>query len=697
MISMGVNAWLAIVASIAFGFSTNNLILYEAGHNTKLSTIMISPLLLAGAILTFRKKYLIGGLLFAFGFGLNLMSNHPQMTYYLGLVMGIYVIVETVKIIKDKDFAHLAKVTAVLGAGLIIAFLACASKLWTTYEYSKDTMRGTPILASDSGSAKSSSETEGLEWNYAMTWSNGSLDLLSSYIPLAVGGGSREHLSADSETCKFLKARGVNVRKGYDMPTYWGSLPFTSGPVYFGAVIFFLFIFGLLYVDSPVKWWILSAVIFTFLLSLGKNFEVFNKLIFDYLPFYNKFRTPNSVLSITAIIIPLLGFLALDKYLKASEDLAKVQKPLLIATAVTAGTALLLAIVGPSIFDFSSAGDARLVEMSLDPATIRADRADMLRSSAFITAIYILLAAALMYFYKKSKLSVVFVIAGIAALTAIDLFSTGRRYIDADSFVSERKYNGSFEMRPVDKKILNDTDPHYRVHDVSIDPFNDSQSSYYHKTIGGYHAAKLQRIQDVIDRHLSRGNQKVLNMLNAKYFIVPGEDRVVTAQRNPAALGNAWFVNNIKIVNTADEEINALNDFDPAGDAIIHKEYQSYVAGLNPQKSGVINLTEYSPDLLTYESNSDSDQFAVFSEVWYGPDKGWIARIDGKEVDFIRANYIVRAMKIPAGKHTIEFEFRPSAYYTGEIISLIFSGLLLLGFIGLIGYKFMTKMKPTAA
>lgn len=691
MISLGVNRWLAALGAVCFAFTTNNLVLFEAGHVTKVATLMTAPLVIAGIVNVLKKKYWLGGAIFAFGFGMNVMSNHPQMTYFLGLVMAIPVLIAFVQAGLRKDHKHIGIVSGVLILGVLVGIGASASKLWTTYEYSKDTMRGKPILTAEKTTG-SSSEVEGLDWDYAMRWSNGSRDLLSSYIPYAVGGESSHTLGSSSNTVKFLRRKGYQVGKEMRLPTYWGNLPFTSGPIYFGAVIFFLFLFGAFVVRGFLKWGIVGGVLLTFLISLGYNAEFFNTLLFDYFPLFNKFRTPNSVLSVTAIIIPILAILGLHRLFSENEDNEKMLKPIYISGGILGGIALFIALLGPSIFDISNPEDARFIGSLAEQHqqgmadALYADRVALMRSSAWASLAWILVAMGVMFLFVKNYINKTIAMVGIAGLAIVDIFMIDLNYLNQDDFISNRKYKNYFVERPVDAQILRDNDLHYRVHDMSIDTYNSSSSSYFHKTIGGYHAAKLQRIQDVIERHISRGNMKVLNMLNAKYIINTGEGGQAVAQRNTAALGNAWFVNNIVVVNNANQEIDALSDFDPAGDVVVHKEFESYVKGFDPEKSGTIKLVEYTPDYIKYESNSSTDQMAVFSEVWYGPDKGWIAKIDGKEVDYIRANYLLRALKVPSGQHVIEFEFKPQSFYLGEKISLVFS-LFSIVFLGFVMYR----------
>ena len=683
MLLLGASHWLSIIGAIAFGFTTNNFILYEAGHVTKLQAIAFFPLIAAGLILVFRNRLYLGSLIFALGLALNINANHVQMTYLLGICFGIYVLFKLVDAIKNNSLPQWSKAVGFLVIATILAAATSTSRLWTTYEYAKDTMRGEPILTSNSTAPKSSSETDGLEWGYAMQWSNGTIDLFASLIPGVAGGGSQEPVSLKSETAKDLKKKGARLPDNFKLPLYWGDLPFTSGPTYYGAIICLLFLLGMILLRGQFKWWMLTSVVLMTLLSMGKNFEVLNRLFFDYFPLYNKFRTPNSILSIVTFLVPLFGMYTLSELLRGKYSREDAMKALKISGGVLAAICLFFVAMGPSFFSFSSAGDARLEQAGYCMECVRADRQSLMRMDALRSLALIVLAAGLLWAWLQQKLKVNHILIGLGLLTVLDLWFVGRRYVDADDFVNKAKFENNFKPRPVDQQILEDPDPHYRVFDLSIPPFESANSSYYHKTIGGYHPAKLQRYQDLIDRHISQNNQQVLNMLNTKYIISQDQK----AQRNPNALGNAWFVSNIRQVPDANAEIDALSNFDPAQEAIVHQDFASYVNGINGDGSGSIQLTEYKPNYLKYTSNTSSEQLAVFSEIWYGPNKGWQAYIDGQEVDHIRANYVLRTLKVPAGQHTIEFRFHPKAYYAGATISLISSLLLILGFVAFFYFR----------
>lgn len=679
LLLLGVNSWLSLLGAFLFGFTTNNFTLFEAGHNSKLMAIMTSAPVIAGVLLSFRGKYLLGGVVFGIALGINIGANHPQMTYYLAMCLGILVIMEGVKSVQQKTLPAFGKALGVMALFAVLALGSSASKLWTTYEYTKETMRGGQVLTENtSKGAATTKGSGGLEWDYAMQWSNGAGDVLATFIPKVVGGGSGEWLDGKSELGK-----AVGQRTAFQAPTYFGSLPFTSGPAYFGAVAMFLFVFGMFSLKGNVKWWIFASVLLTTLLSMGKHFEFLNAFFFDYVPLYNKFRSPSSILSVTAIFIPLLGILALSDVLKA-DDKTRFIKPLQISAGMLGAIAAVVWLMPGSFFSFSAPGDAQYEQIK---DLLVSERESMVSASALRSLVFVVLAAVAMYLYLTKRLSSVVLIASIAVLGLVDLVQVGKGYLDKRDFVSKNTYKSEFEPRPADSQILQDTDPNFRVFDATINTFNSASTSYFHKTVGGYHAAKLQRYQDVIERHISNNNMAVMNMLNTKYFIVPGQDGNPMVQRNPAALGNAWFVNNVTWVDSPQAEIDSLTGFDPAGDVVIHNEFKELIGAIQPSKNGAINLTSYTPNKLEYAYETEGDQIAVFSEIWYGPDKGWNAYVDGKPADHIRVNYLLRGMKVPGGKHTITFEFRPASYYTGEWISLICS-LLLLGLLGWVIFRY---------
>jgi len=691
LLYLKVNPWLSIIGGLSFSLATGNMLLLEAGHFAKLRAIAFFPLIIIGMIAAYKKEYIKGGLIFGLGVGLNLLANHIQMTYYFFFGMfglGLYFLYQT---IKSKDWDTFLKATAVIFVAGLIGIGSSASKLWSTYEYSKDTMRGDPVLVSENGSASanSSSETKGLDWNYAMQWSNGLLDLASSVIPGVAGGSSGELVGKDSKLYQDLKRKGANLGNEFRSPMYHGSLGSTGGPFYLGAIICFLFILGAFVVKSKLKWWLIFTTLFLLLLSMGQNFSLLNKLLFDYFPLFNKFRTPNSVLTVAGFFLTILGVLSVSEILSGKVNKEDAIKGLKISLGITGGFCLFYAVLGPSVVDLAGPNDARLEQSGYNLQALFEDRGNLMRSDSIRSLLLILAAGGLIWAILEKKIKEPIFLGALGILTIGDFWTVDKRYVNDGSFVNDRKYQSNFVPRAVDTQILKDPALHYRVLDLSINTFSSSSSSYFHNTIGGYHAAKLQRYSDIIDRYLSKGDQGVLGMLNTKYVI--GQDQKL--QSFPA-FGNAWFVDNVKNVSSANEEIAALKGLDLKRTAVVHQEFSEKITGIGANGGGSIELVDYKPNYLKYQaSNVSQTALAIFSEIWYGPNKGWEAYVDGQEVDIIRANYLLRGLKIPSGDHSIEFKFNPSSFYSGERISLICSLLLLGGFIFFFGKEELNRQK----
>lgn len=671
LLAMGISPYLSLLAALGLILSTNTFILLEAGHITKILTVLLSPIIVIGVYLIQQKKYLLGGILFALGMQMSLASNHPQMTYYLGLTMIPFVIFALVESIKNKDFIHLGKMAIVAVLGLGLAMGTNARNLLTTYEYGKDTMRGAPILTAKAGEEINTSKKsgDGLEYDYAMQWSNGAKDLLASIVPDAVGGGSGRWLDKNS----YL-AKQIGQRKDFQAPTYWGSLPFTSGPAYFGAVLVFLFLFFAIAIKGPFKWWMVSSVVLTLLISMGRHFPILNNALYEYLPLFNKFRAHSSILSVTVIFLPIFIAYGLQKMLSSSEKISFL-KPLYISVGILGGICLALGVLGSALFSFEGTGDANYANI-IEPLIIQ--RQKMLTSSSFRSLFFIFASAGLIWLFIRDKINKNILTGITILLIVIDLFSMGKLYLPSESFITSRKQTENIAPRPVDNQILADKELAYRVYDGTVDPYQSAILSYYHRSVGGYHPAKLQRYQDLITYHLGKGNMSVFNMMNTKYFISNGPDNTPIVQANPGALGAAWVVNRFKLVPDANAEIDSLTTFDPKTTAIVHKEFENDLAGISSADSSTIAITSFSLNKIEYEANMTSQGLGVFSEVWYGPNKGWQAYIDDKPVDHIRVNYVLRGLNIPQGTHKIKFEFKPSSYFMGGKIGYACSALLLI-------------------
>jgi hypothetical protein len=692
MTVMGISPYLSVIGAIAFGFTTNNFVLFEAGHNTKLGTIVFNPLVLAGLFLLYTKrKYIFGGILFSVATASTLYANHPQMTYYFIMSCVILAVFWLVQSIKEKDFNHLAKTALSVTIGASLALAATSANVFIALDYSKDTLRGKPILKNEAtgqiqstGAASVENPTDGLTWDYAMQWSNNFQDVLSMLIPSAAGGSSNEEVSK-GETFTLLKNGGnaVSSNGNMQLPLYCGALPFTSGPNYLGASMIFLFLLGFLLEKGSLRWWLLTSFLLTALLSLGKNFSMLQTLFFDYLPLYNKFRAPSSILTITPLFLPILGILGLNGIIYRKYSTESILKSLKTAFFITGGILLFFLLFGTSFFGFQGASDSQLQPQLL--TTLIQDRKAFFRADAIRSLLIVMGIASVIYAFIKNWFNPSVAILSIGLVVLFDVWGIGARYLSKDKFQPSSQANTPLLERPVDQQIkqYEKSRGDYRVLDLSVNVFNNSTTSYHHNTIGGYHAAKLMRYNDIIEKQISNNNQNVINMLNAKYIIKQDQ----TVSQNPLACGTSWFIDTIRKVSTPNEEMAALNNFNPQEEAIIlDNEFNGYVGNFDPQKGGEISLTQYDPQNLVYSYSAASPQFAVFSEIWYGPDKGWQAFIDDKPVDHVRVNYLLRGLKVPEGKHTIAFRFKPVKIQQYITISRAASGLLMVALLGMIGW-----------
>ncbi|MFH2094975.1 MAG: YfhO family protein [Bacteroidota bacterium] len=693
-----VNPWLSIAGAIAFGLSSYFLIVIEAGHLTKVQALGYMPPVIAGVYYAYNRKIILGALIAGLFLALQLLVNHLQITYYTLLVILVLIVFQLIQDIRQKSLMKFIKASVVLGAAVILAVGVNFGSIYLTYDYGKDSMRGKSELTHDIDN-----KTGGLDKDYATAWSYGKGETFNLLVPNLMGGASGGALSEDSDTYKYFESRAGKAQARQiikQLPLYWGPQPFTSGPVYIGAIVVFLFVLGMFIVKGPVRWWLFTATLLAILLAWGKNLNWLTDLFLDYFPGYNKFRTVSMILVIAEFTMPLLGIFAIQRILNGEVDKQKLKKGIFWSLGIVGGLCLLFAAIPGAFFSFDGLNDAAYESSGYPMDAIRADRQSLLQADAFRSLVFVILGAAVIFGVYIGKLKKGWVYFCLAALFIFDLWTIDRRYLNNDDFVPKREMKTPFTPTMADQYILQDPDPDFRVLNVAVNTFNDASTSYFHKSIGGYHGAKMKRYQELIDFHISKNNMAVLNMLNTKYFIIPTEEKGPVPQQNPEALGNAWFVEQYRLVENADEEINALTDFDPAKEAIVDKRFASQLEGLNLQKdsTAAIHLLEYKPNHLSYESQTGSDQLAVFSEIYYS--KGWNAYIDGQPAPHIRANYVLRAMKVPAGKHSIEFKFEPKMYYTGNTISLISSVLLILFIIGVIVYELKAagkKQEETAA
>ncbi|MCC9168018.1 hypothetical protein [Pontibacter harenae] len=689
MVALGMNVWLSVVGAIAITFTSYNFIILEAGHNTKSLTIAYIPMVLGGLFYTLRRNMWIGAALFTLGLTMNLHFNHLQMTYYMLLMILVFGVVELIFAIKEGLLAGLLKRGALLLAGAVLAAGVNFGRLYTTAEYSQYSIRGKSELRAPEGAEVGS----GLNRDYAFGWSYGISETVTLLIPEFYGGASGVSLDENSNTYEAFVHMGVPpnqaeqiVKQG--IPLYWGDQPSTSGPVYVGAIVCFLFILGLFLVDKRWSIWLVAATLLSFMLAWGSNFEAFNYFMFDYFPGYNKFRAVSSALVIAQITIPLLAMLALYTLCRDYKIIPDLDKKLLYATGITGGICLLVWLFAGSA-SFVGAMDQQLMQAQYPIDAIRADREAAMRSDALRSLIFILLAAAALYFFVKNKLSATIAVAAVGALILVDLWTVNKRYLNNDDFQKNAMEN-QLQPTQADQMILQDKDLSYRVIYLP-NPFNDARISYFHKSVGGYHGAKMRRYQDLIERHIAQNNLEVLRMLNTKYAITGDPKQPV--QRVPGALGNAWFVEEVQPVQSPDEEIDALTMFDAEHTAVVDvSKFPIEQHNYNPTDSN-IELVEYEPDYLKYEAQTAEPGLAVFSEVYYPA--GWQSYLDGEPINHFRANYVLRAMQVPAGNHTIEFRFEPKSYEIGNTVSLISSILLLLVVLGAVVYGVKKGDEPT--
>lgn len=691
------NPWLAAAGAIAFAFSSYNFQIIDAGHSNKAMAIAFFPPILAGIILTFRRQYLLGAILTALFLAIEIRTNHIQMTYYLFIALLIFIGIELYHAIKNKTNKNFLKSFGYLAAAVTLAIAVNAGMLWTTYEYGKETIRGKSNLKTDK-----LMPNNGLDRDYAYQWSQGIGESLTFLVPNAYGGASGANLDENSEVAKVLIAKGIPADQvmpamrqlsQIGLSTYWGEKQFTSGPWYFGAIICFLFVLGLFIIKNRIKWWILSASLLCLILSFGRHLPFLSDLFFDYFPLYNKFRAVESILVITAFLVPVLAILAVKEVAYHTEDPKKLTKSLLYSLYITGGLLLILIIMPTLFLEFKSQNHNVFIEQltkvtngdktfadSIASALVT-DRISLARIDALRSFFFVLIGAGFIWALINRKLKPELTFIFLALVILVDMWNIDRRYLNNDKFVDKSVLAQQFKARDVDQLIMRDQS-HYRVLDLaSGNPFANSTPSYFHNSIGGYHAAKLKRYQEVLDKQFNGAiNEDVLDMLNTKYLITSDQNgEKVTMQNRATAAGNAWFVDKIEYVKNADEEMQAISSFDPKKVMVVDEKFKSLIDARKVGYNGneFIKLTKYHPDHMTYEYSSGKDALAVFSEIWY--DKGWNAYLDGQKIPYFRADYLLRAAQLPGGNHKLEFKFEPTSYYTGETISLFASILLILG------------------
>jgi len=684
---------LAILGALAFGFSTYLIIIFGAGHNAKAHAIAYIPLVLAGFLLVFQKKYLVGFLLSTLALAFEINASHPQMTYYLLFMILILGIVYLIDAFKEKEIPHFIKSTLILGAAGILALGVNSTSLLATKEYASNSTRSKSELTINPDGTTKEYISTGLDRAYITQYSIGKAENFNVLIPRFYGGGSYENIGKDSETYAFLKDKiGRAEAKNFveNFQSYWGEQIIVEAPAYIGAILIFLFVLGVFYVKGNLKKWLLAATIFSFVLSWGHHFAIVTNFFIDYVPLYNKFRAVSSIQVIAEVAIPLLAILTLHKFLNTKNDQEQKLKYLKYALYGVGGLTLLFTLVGTSLFSFESFRDANWESQlaGISEAFI-ADRKSLFFKDSLRSLILIFLSGGILWAFLKNKLSKNVVIGLFTVLILFDLVGVNKRHINNDDFVSKTKEEKPFQASEIDKEILKDK-TYYRVVNFMVNPLNDGSTSYFHNSIGGYHAAKPRRYEELFEYQITKNNFEVLNMLNTKYIIFQDQQNQQRLQKNEEANGNAWFVNEVDFVNSANEEIKALDSLRTKQKAIVNVEFKELLTKATFAKDSLasIKLTSYEPNELKYEYNTAHQQLAIFSDVYYK--EGWNAYVDGKLTPHFRANYVLRAMLVPAGKHEIIFKFEPTIIKTGNTITLISYAILLLV---PIGWFFIDKKK----
>ena len=703
LLLFGVSPWLSFAGAIAYAFSSYFFAIISAGHIAKVYALGYLPPIIAGVYTAFRGRIFLGSAVMGLFLALQLLINHLQITYYTLLIIIILGIFEQVNAIRNHQLLHYYKAVSVLIIAAILAVSSHFAALWTTYEYGKYSIRGESELTDNA-----ENKTTGLDRDYATQWSIGIDESLSLIIPNIKGASAA--FGTNSKSYDLLRRTEGGAAYAKQMlprlPSYWGDQPHTV-PVYAGAVVCFLFFFGLFAIRGSTKWWLLTITIVSVMLSWGRHFPALTNFMLDHFPGYNKFRSVSMTIVIAEFAMPLLGILAIREIIVKDFNKKDLLKYLKFALYITGGITLILFLF-PGIFGLEAPMDEQLVgqgQSVLVDAFID-DRKNLVRLDALRSLIFVLLTAGLVYLYINKKIKTGFVIGGLVFLLFVDMWPVDKRYVSSDNFVSKRENKNQFTASTADLLILKDKEPGYRVLNLAVSPFMDATTSYFHHSIGGYHGAKMKRFQELVDYYImneitslyntlrSNSSSRVidstmkrfnaLNMLNTRYIIYNHDAPPLV---NKHELGSVWFVNDFRIVANADGEIASLGEINPTDEALVDQRYEDLIKGFTSDRDSTadIFLISYLPNHLTYRSNSETEQLAVFSEIYY--DKGWEAYIDGSPIPYFRADYLLRAMRIPAGSHTIEFKFHPKSYYTGEKISLAGSILLILMLLGAFAFE----------
>ena len=695
MLLFGLSPWVGLVAALAYGFSTYFMLIIGAGHITKMWALVYAPLMMAGVYCTLRRNAWAGAALTALFTSLEIGANHPQITYYFVIAMAALWISEGIIALRSKRGRDFARRTALLVAAGVAAVGSNFPPLWYTWQHTKETTRGGSELV-----AEGAHGDEGLDLQYATAWSYGKTETLNTLVPDFMGGASSDTFAPDGPVAEALRPYGMEQAAQY-MPRYWGDQPYTAGPTYLGAAVIFLALTALFLLPARQRWWIVAATLLTLFMAWGSNMMWLTELLMRYLPGYNKFRTVSMALVVAQWTLPLLAALGIGIAIERSEqtDLKRLTRAVIRSAAICAALLLILIAGGRSLFDFGMQHDgASLSEqfrqmlleqggdeyvkqgvhesMGWSVASAMADeRAAVMRADAWRSLAFIILAAGAMLLYARRKVirSGTALCIVLTLIVAADLVTVDTRYLSWKSFVPAR--TARILPTEADKLIMQDKDPAYRVLNTSVSTFNDATTSYFHRSVGGYHGAKLSRYQDIIDRYLSKGDEGVLDMLNVRYVIGPSATADDVATR-PTANGAAWTVRSVVRAASPEEEITLTGEVDTKHEAVMSDEFLPENYNFS---DGTVTLEEYRPNYLRYTTRSDGNALAVFSEIYTR--EGWRAYIDGEEVRPLRADYILRALELPAGSHTVEWRYRAPHWNAVEAVTLIFSIAVLAAFI----------------
>lgn len=688
MLVMRVPWKFAIIGALAFGFSAYLIIIIGVGHNSKAHAIAYFPLVLSGILLVFQRKYVWGFILTAIAMGLEIQANHYQMTYYLGLLTFVMGIVFFIDSLKKRRVPHFFKSVCILIIAVILGLATNATTLLSTKEYVDSSIRGKNYLAQNDGA---SSQNNGLDYNYITEYSYGVLESLNLFIPKLMGLGRASDLGNDSAFKKQLLAMGQSNKEAdyYASVTglYWGDQPFVEAPPYLGITVVFLALLGLLLVNGRLRWWLLAGMILSLVLSWGKNFDVITRFFIDYVPFYNKFRAVSSIQVILELLVPIAAVFGLHRFFNDKIKIEERQKKFIIASSVFGGLCLLFWLFGGSIFSFKSPNDVKLaIEQPLIFDSIKEDRIAIMKSDSLRSLFFILMIAAVLWFTLKKKLSENVSLVLVGLLIVIDLVSVDRRSVDGSDFISKREYASFFSPTQVDKNILKDKS-YFRVLDQARG-FNNSHTNNFFNSVSGYSAVRPRKMDDLYYQHIAKGNIEVINMLNVKYVIQQNKKRQLEAQQNPEANGPAWFVEELKFVENAKQEFDALSSINTKKTAVLSKDYKADLENIKPVKDSIstIAISKTTPDHLAYNAYAANTSFIVFSETYYKD--GWVAYIDGNAQKIYPVNYMLRGLPITKGKHLIEFKFEPEVIKRGSAITLSSSILLVLLFIGALYFQY---------